>query len=161
MMRLMILAAMTASVLIGCGEGKDPIAMIANGGSTPTLSFPFTPAGLTANRDGFLLTAPVNGVLASPVTGVVTLIEAVSNSYAITIYYNSTYSVRMSQLNMIPQVRVGEAVQAGQLLGTVVNNPQILFSLFQNGASVCAYSYLDAAARVWVHSGTNIPCPTN
>jgi len=161
-MRVTLLAIVIVSVFSGCGEGKDPIGMFANEGTVPTLAFPFTPqAPVTSNKDGLILPVNISSVaVTAPVAGLVTLIEMVTGAtYSITIYYNSVYSVRIAQLNVVPTIRVGEYVQAGQLLGTVSGTAQVLFSVFQNGANVCSYSYLDTTARTIVNSNLPVPCP--
>ncbi|OFZ19953.1 MAG: hypothetical protein A2X94_03895 [Bdellovibrionales bacterium GWB1_55_8] len=156
--------SLLAVVAAGCGEGSDPYQVLQNPDETPVIALPMEVAKITSaassTRDRLELASNVAFNVVSPVEGYVTGItfEATS-TYAISIFYNSSFSLVISNLASVPLVRLGERVTAGQVLGSVNIAQAIYYTAYLNGVATCPYVFLSAADKEAVRS-RNLSAPS-
>lgn len=148
-------------VLAACGSGVDPVSILGDTVSTPSLALPVTNVnigqvkGFSALVDGFEFLSATNAGqnVTAPAEGTIIAIDNDGTNYSVTVMHNSRFITRLSMMPVTQSsvlVRVGDRVPAGQPLATVtvgLNSTVARLSVFVNGAAVCPDSYLQSNAR--------------
>lgn len=169
--RYLILLLTMGVVLAGCGSGTDPYKIFSATPGTPTIGLPVDIAVVTtattlnvSNRLDLTLNGGIGTAnVVAPIHGIITAIEGVTPTYAITIFYNQNFSVQLSNITAVGAIRVGDQITRGQVIGTMNTtylNP-LAISVINNGVAACPVFFLDdvtARNSIVAKLGLNI-CP--
>lgn len=155
-------------VLSSCGQGYAPLQLAADPTATPDMTLPLTNfttifgastfTGFNSTTQGFqwqsnVITLNTTNVIA-PVTGVISLIETgqTNSTNNVTIYFNARYSVKVTGITSLGQVRLGDYVtkgvsaigQANYTSGVQVT---VRVIVYQDGSPICPLTFFDSASR--------------
>ncbi len=154
-----------AACAAGCG-GNDPFSVFNNDpDKVPQMSLPMATASLnTMNADTvvteglqFVPSATVAAI--APVEGLVVGVDLSSSAYALSVRFNSHYTVRISNL-VSTNRRVGDYVTVGADIGTTTASSAVIVKLYYNGSLLCPISYFDSTALGVINTklGTSQAC---
>lgn len=153
-----------------CGTNSIPTQLGGDPNATADLALPFSTtqfaqmgcsgagcfAPFSSTNPSFKWTiSTITGSfnVAAPLTGIVTAITAgaTSGTYDVTIYFNSRFSVKISGINTVSSIQVGQYVLKGATIGasgfTSGQAGVVSLTLYQEGTAICPFSYLDSASR--------------
>jgi len=137
--------------LSSCGNGQDPLSLIDPTVDPIEVSLPYS--GITGlltsgTTERFVWTLTFSGTQAqitAPASGVVTDVNLDGNTYDITLRVNSRFSVKLGSMTTLANVREGNVITAGTLIGNTTS--AVSMSVYDNGIAVCMLPYLSDTAR--------------
>jgi hypothetical protein len=148
-----ILAGLTS--FTGCGT-NDPLSTLG-GASAPLLDPIFIPGSAQFPGSGFSSGHPYweftsggfffGGNVLAPANGLVSSmgLDSTSGSSYVTLAHAGRLATRIA--GVVPTVRSGDMVIAGQVIGTFVGSGAISFQVLLNGAPVCPLSFISSSFR--------------
>ncbi|MCM0604645.1 MAG: hypothetical protein KA715_00995 [Xanthomonadaceae bacterium] len=180
-----LLIVLSALVLESCGQNYAPLQLAAEPAAIPDMTLPIDSSslvsqfgvgtaftGFTATTQGFRWQNTVNLAavnVRAPVTGVVSLVETglANSTNNVTVYFNARYSIKITGITNLGNVRVGDYVVKGvNSIGSMTYTSSIatiIVIVYQDGTPICPLTFFDSASRasisaqaVWFANST--PC---
>jgi hypothetical protein len=157
--------ALLAVQLASCGSNTDNIDIL-NSTNFPAIgSFASTPTygsgtGYSSLNPYILFNTAGFGSYISPARGIVSEfgisnLPGFSGTYFLTIIHSGRVATRVHGLQPTLNVRPGDAVLAGSIIGTFLSTSQVAFQVLLDGAPVCPLSFLNSSMRQQIF---NNPC---
>jgi hypothetical protein len=140
--------------LAGCGAGQDPLALIDPTLDPIVVSLPFSGGSTIVSANADLFSWNLTGFsgaqaqVLAPAAGVVTNLNLANGLYDITIRVNSRYSVRVGAMTTPANVREGDTLDAGTLIGNTTS--AVTLAILEDGEATCPLPHLNATAQATV-----------